>query len=450
MKRKSAIVLALVAVILGTVVVLILTTARNGVRPIDQLDDVYYSTPTHWADFYQTRAPEGVGWVHLPQKRDGIRFKSSADPELLGFVRSQVCGECHPDKYHGQRETAHFRTSSAASLDTILGEFGKDTGRLTTRDPHLHFEMLAENNGFYQRVVVEKNGSIYEHAERFDIVVGSGNHGQTYLYWRGNELYQLPIGYFSELGGWVNSPGFYRDGTADFARGIGHRCLDCHATFIAAAPGGDVLYDRDSFVSGVTCVRCHGHGWAHVQYHRTHPNDKAPRYIVHPGELPRDRANEVCAQCHSGVGELLAPAFTYQPGERLDAYLRLDTVPDEMTNDDPHAANQLARLVKSRCYQASGSLTCAMCHNPHRQERGDLKLFAERCAKCHAVGDCRFTGATASQIKDHCVECHMPSRLHVQEAMQTSEGELLPRLRDHYIKVWPDVSQTVIKKILSK
>jgi cytochrome c554/c'-like protein len=450
MKRKSAFVIAFGAVILATVVVWILTSAGRGVRSIDQLDDVYYSAPTHWADFYQSRAPETTGWVHLPQKHDGMIFKSSANPELQGFVRPQVCGECHPDKFQGQRETAHFRTSSAASLQTVLGEFGNENGRLKTRDPHLHFEMTAQDEGLYQRVTVQKDGNTYEHAERFDLVVGSGNHGQTYLYWRGDELYQLPIGYFSELGGWVNSPGFYRDGTADFARGIGHRCLDCHATFIAIAPAGDVRYDRASFISGVTCVRCHGHGWAHVQYHRTHPKERTPRYIVQPGELPRDRANEVCAQCHSGVGELLAPAFTYQPGEPLGDYLRLDADADGAQNDDPHAANQLARLVKSRCYQESESLTCASCHNPHREERGDLKLFAQRCAKCHPVGDCQLAGQSSDAIKEHCVECHMPSRRDVDDAMQTSAGELLPLLRDHYIKVWPDVTQQVMKKALSK
>jgi hypothetical protein len=150
------------------------------------------------------------------------------------------------------------------------------------------------------------------------------------------------------------------------------------------------------------------------------------------------------------VGELLAPAFTYQPGDPLGEYLRLDASTDGAPNDDPHSANQLARLMKSRCYQSSENLTCAVCHDPHRQERGDLNLFAERCMKCHTVGDCKSTGTTRAQIKQHCVECHMPSRRDVEDAMQTSVGELLPLLRDHYIKVWPDVTQQVLKKILSK
>ena len=448
MKRKTAFFFAIGAAILVTTAVLILTTAR-GTHSIYELDNVYYSAPNSYADFYENRAPQGIGWVHLPQPKEGESFQSFQDPALQGFVRPEVCGECHQDKYQGQRETAHFLTSQEPSLQTVLGKLGKESGRLTTRDPHLHFEMIAENDGLYQRVVVQKGGKRFQHAERFDIVIGSGNKGQTYLYWHRDELYQLPISYFSESGGWINSPGRYRDGTADFARPIGHRCLDCHATFFAAAPGDIARYDRENYVLGVTCVRCHGHGWAHVQYHRTHPGDKAPRYIVQPGDLPRDRANEVCAQCHSGAGQLLAPAFTYQPGEPLDEYLRLDASSDDPKNDDPHVANQLARLIRSRCFQESENLTCTGCHDPHRQKRGDLKSFVERCAKCHASGDCKLIGKSSGPIKDHCVECHMPSRRDVEGEMQMTEGTLLPLLRDHYIKVWPAVAQQVIKRISS-
>jgi hypothetical protein len=374
-------------------------------------------------------------------------FRSNLDPALLGFVRAEVCGECHREHYESQKATAHFRTSSEATLDTVLGKFNAQAGRLPTRDPHLHFEMISGQDGLYQRVVVEKDGKTFQHAARFDIVTGSGNHGQTYLYWHGDTLLQLPISFFSELGGWINSPGQFRDGTADFARPIGQRCLDCHATFFAADPNAAARFDRHNYVLGVTCVRCHGHGWAHVQYHRTHPDDTSARYIVHPGNLPRDRANEVCAQCHSGVGQSVQPAFTYQPGEPLSDYIRLSNRADDARNDDPHAANQLARLMKSRCFQGSENLTCASCHDPHREERGDLKLFTQRCAKCHESSDCKLQPSHPQVVAEHCVECHMPSRRDVEGVMQTPEGELLPSLRDHYIKVWPEVAEQVLSKI---
>jgi hypothetical protein len=449
MTRQRAIFVAIVATIVATAAAWVFMT-DSGVRPIQELSDVYYSSPNQWADFYHNRAPQGTGWVHLPRDRNAQLFRSIADPTRQGFVRAEVCGQCHADKYESFKETAHFRTTAEATLESVLGEFDKEKGRMNTRDPHLWFEMVAEKDGLYQRVVVHKEGKVFQHAERFDLVVGSGNHGQAFLYWNGDELYQLPVSYFSEAGGWINSPGYYRDGAADFARGITHRCLDCHATYFADAPGDRVRYDRESYILGVTCVRCHGHGWAHVQYHRTHPQEKIPRYIVHPGELPRDRANEVCAQCHSGAGRLLAPAFTYQPGDPLESYLHLVFDVDAPQNDDPHAANQLARLMKSRCYQESESLTCAVCHDPHKHERNDLQLYAQRCAKCHAADDCKLTATADSLVRNRCVECHMPSRRDVQGAMQTAEGELLPLLRDHYINVWPEVSLQYLKASTSE
>ena len=171
------------------------------------------------------------------------------------------------------------------------------------------------------------------------------------------------------------------------------------------------------------------------------------RYIVQPGNLPRDRANEVCAQCHSGVGQSVQPAFTYQPGEPLSDYIRLSNRADDTRNDDPHAANQLARLMKSRCYQGSENLTCASCHDPHREERGELKLFTQRCAKCHESSDCKLQPTHPQIVAERCVECHMPSRRDVEGVMQTPEGELLPSLRDHYIKVWPEVAEQVLSKV---
>jgi hypothetical protein len=416
-------------------------------RSVTELRSVYYSAPEEYADFVKNRAPSGTGWVHLPRPRADAPYRSADEPALRGFVKPEVCGECHADKYQGHLGTAHFRTSLPASPDTVMGSFSGAAASLATRDPTLRFEMREDGSNLTQCVVVREGGEEYVHERPLDIVIGSGNHGQTYLYWQGDELFQLPISYFSESGGWVNSPGLYRDGTADFARGISRRCLDCHATYFAPAPGEVARYDRENFILGVTCVRCHGHGWAHVQYHRTHPDEKMARYIVHPGKLPRDRANEVCAQCHSGGGQLLGAAFSYQPGEPLDQYMRLDAGIEDPRNDDPHAANQLDRLKKSRCYEASDSLTCATCHDPHQAERGKLQVFAQRCGKCHQSGDCGLAAELGKRIDDHCIECHMPSRRDAEGVMQTTEGDLLPLLRDHFIKVWPETSQQVRRKL---
>jgi len=38
-----------------------------------------------------------------------------------------------------------------------------------------------------------------------DIVIGSGVRGQSYLYWHGDQLYELPVSYWSDGSRWINS-----------------------------------------------------------------------------------------------------------------------------------------------------------------------------------------------------------------------------------------------------
>jgi len=65
---------------------------------------------------------------------------------------------------------------------------------------------------FFQTAVAGTPPETTSHAERIALVIGSGGKGQTYLYWNGDQLFQLPVSYWVDLG-WINSPG-YRDGVA--------------------------------------------------------------------------------------------------------------------------------------------------------------------------------------------------------------------------------------------
>jgi hypothetical protein len=328
-----------------------------------------------------------------------------------------------------------------------LGSFAAGENRLETRNPDVWFDLVEQADGLYQRGVIRKDGQLYTHERRFDIVTGSGNHGQTYLYWEGDRLFQLPVSYFTESDGWINSPGVYRDGTLDFARGIGDRCLECHITYIAQDTQAFNRYDRTSLIGGVTCVRCHGPGWAHTQFHRTHEDASEARFILNPAILPRDEVNEICAQCHSGAGITHRPAFTHWAGERLADYVELNFDDTDPHNADPHAANQLARLVQSRCFKESETLSCATCHNPHEQERGDLVRFVQRCMSCHDVDNCEMHEKLGAAIDTRCIQCHMPSQRDAIGGMQTKDGMELPSLRDHLIRGWPDATQQVLAEI---
>jgi len=79
-----------------------------------------------------------------------------------------------------------------------------------TDNPGLYFKMEAKPNVFYQTAVAGWPGQLKTRTERMDIVIGSGVRGQSYLYWHGDQLYELPVSYWSDGSRWINSPGFQR------------------------------------------------------------------------------------------------------------------------------------------------------------------------------------------------------------------------------------------------
>jgi len=362
--------------------------------------------------------------------------KAQGDASTSQYVGSQVCGQCHSDKYESFRRTAHHRTSREPGRDSISGRFDAGQNILRTKDSNLYFLMKAGKDGFYQSVFAKYDAQFYTHRQRIDIVVGSGNHGQSYLYWDGNYLFQLPISYFREINRWVYSPAYW-DGTADFARPVTARCLECHATYFEEIVGTINGYHKKNYVLGVACERCHGLGSAHARDHQNQA--KEATRMVQPGRLSRDRQLELCAQCHSGTGRRLQPSFSYQPGQPLKQYILLDHQ-DGRLKGGVHTDDQLARLSLSRCFQKSSTLTCITCHNPHDHERGNLARFSARCRQCHQPDQCQVAShQEGNATSRHCVDCHMPSRRDSHTQMQTAGSVVSPEIRDHFIVRRPEV-----------
>ncbi|UCE04046.1 MAG: hypothetical protein JSW67_07705 [Candidatus Latescibacterota bacterium] len=249
--------------------------ARSPARP----DLVRYVEPGNW----HQRGP--LGSVVLPRE---------PQPE---FVGAAACAECHRDRHKGFLRTNHFNTSRHAEGKTIKGSFEPGRNRLLTQKQSFYYEMQEREGGYYQ-VVFEGDQEI--HRERFDIVVGSGKIAQTYLYWKDDALFELPVSYFTAMDSWVDSPG-YPNGVALFSRPVQTRCVECHSTRFDGKYESPVNYrcDTQGFFLGVTCERCHGPGRDHVEFHRRNPDLETGKHVVNPGKLPRDRVNDICSQCHS-------------------------------------------------------------------------------------------------------------------------------------------------------
>lgn len=309
----------------------------------------------------------------------------------------------------------------------------------TELDPRLFFKMDIQHGDYRQTAIVEKGSQELTRSERIDIVTGSGVRGQTYLYWAGNELYELPVSYWSDGNQWINSPG-YTDGTANFARHVDPRCLECHATYIqplSSDPQTNV-FDRDSLVIGISCETCHGAGANHIARERggsARPTASSSNGILNPAKFTRGRQIDLCALCHSGGQRAeLKPAFTYLPGKPLDEYFAADPV-DTTDRPDVHG-NQVGLLKRSRCYLSSPSMSCSTCHDVHHRERSAAE-YSDRCLSCHRWQSCGVSHNLGIKIARNCIDCHMPLQQTNAIVSQTANRILHTSIRSHWIKVYP-------------
>jgi len=353
-------------------------------------------------------------------------------------VGDLACRPCHQDKTGSYFATAHHRTSRLPDVSSIAGSFTKGKNVMTTLNPELTFRMEARDGHFYQTAIRQKRGRISKRSEQFDLIIGSATKGQTYLYWRQNALFELPVSYWTELNRWVNSPG-YVDGSADSDRPVPPRCVECHATYfqpISSSPSEN-HYNKDNIVLGISCERCHGPGMEHVQNHSAKSTNSTGEKPMPPLRLSRDRQIDVCAQCHGGAGEPIAPAFAFRPGETLSEYVKLEE-PNAKDRLDVHG-NQVTLLERSRCFQSSPEMTCSTCHDVHAPERAAAD-YSTRCIECHRADQCGMVRKLGTQMASNCIDCHMPVQPSNLLVLDADDTRLKAKVRNHWIRVYQKTS----------
>jgi hypothetical protein len=358
-------------------------------------------------------------------------------PAKSEYAGDATCAECHAAEAKTYFQTTHYHDSSVASAKTILGNFTTGENVLRTPNPDLIFAMIEAPDGFYQSAVDIKDPQhLKGRAERFDIVIGSGRRGQTYLYWKDDTLFELPVTYWTETKEWINSPG-YIDGGVHFDRPIYPRCLECHANYFESQTPPPNRYTKDSLVLGIGCERCHGPGAEHVKREKSAKPPAAGSAeiaIVNPARLSHERQMDMCALCHAGAGEQLAPALSFRPGDAIADYVKI-TMPPPDAPVDVHG-NQVQALEHSKCF-TSGKLTCATCHNVH-QTQEEANAFSKHCMTCHTVAACGRFKTMGESIRGKCIACHMPLG-RSQALTSESSGQMLrAQLRTHRIAVYPD------------
>ncbi len=327
---------------------------------------------------------EARGQVGAPQQNQtATRITPSESAKVASresYLGDDACGGCHQDKIESYHRTAHHLTSRLPAKDSILGNFSPDENILKTSNPNLFFRMEAMEGGFFETGVEGMPPYVTSRTERFGLVVGSGGKGQTFLFWKRDLLFQLPVSYWKDVG-WVNSPG-YRDGVAYFDRPVNSRCLECHGTYFDSLAPPINRYSQTGLTVGITCEKCHGPGRTHVQRLGSKSSGTPPdTAILNPARFSRERQMDLCAWCHAGHGEPLLPTFSYIPGEPLDKYLALPQ-PDPDAPIDVHGSQV---MLSSRTPAA----------------------FSEHRLHCHKVETHPKIG---KPIANNCVDCHMPKQ----------------------------------------
>ncbi len=358
------------------------------------------------------------------------------------FAGSAACANCHKEIFENFIHTAHNITSQAASEKSIKGSFtdGKNVFQYT----------------FYTSVAMEKRDSglyqvLYDHfrekiAKRFDITIGSGTRGQTFGSWEGNKIFQLPVSYLTSADAWCNSPG-YPKFEPRFNRRITVRCLECHGTYFKdiSTQSHPQEFDQKQIIYGVQCESCHGAGEKHVKFQQENPGEKSGKYIINPTSFSRQQKLDMCSYCHNNKSKSGKTAFGFIPGDTLVKIAERVDASKDTQNIDVHG-NQYGLLLASKCFKMTNNLECNSCHNTHQEERGNLKLFSQKCMSCHSETSgifCKMTQLPVSELKVNCIDCHMPKK---QSKTLTLELEGKPKnipatLRSHLITIYADESK---------
>jgi Cytochrome c554 and c-prime len=357
------------------------------------------------------------------------------------YVGDEACASCHQDKIDSYEKTAHHNTAQVANKKSIAGIFSPSANTMQTANPNLTFRMDSKGGEFFQTAIWGTPPNERTHTQRFDLVIGSGGKGQTYLFWDDNQLFQLPVSYSTVLRQWINSPG-YKDGTANFDRGIIPRCLECHATYFESkfSDPSSNFYNTKNFVLSISCERCHGPGRGHVEsYERKASKSKSPsaaliRPIVNPAKLSRKLRADICVQCHGGQGNReILPAFSYVPGQPLENYIDLGPI-DPTQYVDVHGKQEML-LMQSKCFQASPDMTCSTCHDVHKPEP-ELVTLNQRCLSCHKLESTGRHAQVGTNVANNCVDCHMPTLESKIVELDVDGRKIRQRFRTHWIKIY--------------
>lgn len=332
----------------------------------------------------------------------------------VAYVGMKRCQSCHAEAHTSYLQTAHSQALALVDLDSEPPDGEFDDPR-TFRHYRIYREEGKLRHEESTRTGAGKKLVLADYPVKY--VIGSGRFSRSYLVEQDGFLFESPATWYAARPGWNLSPG-YENANSGFQRPVELRCLTCHAGHVD--PVERSPHKVEFHAQAIDCERCHGPGELHVSRRESADRknlamlQQRDETIVNPAYLDRQRREDICAQCHfhgAATIELRGRNLQdFRPGQLLAEYvvhfgkqgasLRMEVV--------GHGEQMRA----SRCYQASDTLTCTTCHDPHAKPAAGeaANYYREKCLSCHAVGSCGQPIETRrkSDPADNCIACHMP------------------------------------------
>lgn len=332
------------------------------------------------------------------------------------YVGDEECVLCHSEIFNTFKQTGMGRSFYPPSKESIIEDYIQNN-HVFDQKSNLHYQMVLKEGEFFQMEyrLDEKGQRVHELARKVDYIIGSGNHGRTYLTRENGFLYEMPVTWYSDKGIWDLSPG-YRSTNYRFSRPIVQGCMNCHNSY-----ADYIQYSGNRYSDvphGIGCERCHGPGELHIEKRYNvkfakSENEVIDSTIVNPKHLSLELQIDVCRQCHlQGEIRVLKDGrkdTDFRPGMRLND-VKSVYISDKLSSGDFRVASHGARISLSVCFlKSGGKLVCTTCHNPHEPVQWlSRNFFNEKCLTCHEMATLSPTNQTADhEPSGDCVACHM-------------------------------------------
>ncbi len=327
----------------------------------------------------------------------------SSAPAPRPSTAGEACLDCHEDVVRAWRETPMARAVSWI-------EPGELAGLNTVEEPESGYSYHFEEKPGQPPLLVETRAAGHRLELPLAFAIGAGVLDRSYVAVHGRTLWFAPIEVISAHGARPRhaalAPGNMIVPGTRTSIPITEECLGCHTDDPPPRGWPLNLVPETWEPKGISCGACHGRVEEHARWQELDlqgADNDGDDPVLRQANLSREERMSICAACHlQGDARIVLDPDELGPpppgGDLLEQ--RALYVAAEPTNDVGFVSH-VERLLLSRCYLESDTLTCETCHDPHRSLEPTQSRAA--CVDCHPAAH----ADDAAMAEGDCVSCHM-------------------------------------------